>query len=67
MYQAGSCPQGAPRLGVKGRLSDTQAAWLQEERNRHPKDSKGFQMGNLMSGWGASEGDFMKKEASEKH
>lgn len=67
MCQAGSCPQGAPRLQVKGRLSGTQAAWLQEERNSHPKDSKDFQMGKFMSGWGASKGDFLRAEASEKH
>lgn len=55
MCQPSSCPQGAPGLQVKGRLSGTQAAWLQEERNRHPKDSKDFQMGKFMSGWGARE------------
>lgn len=45
-------PVGAPRLGLREIPSDTQADWLQEERNRHPKDSEGFQMGNFILGWG---------------
>lgn len=52
----GSLPQELPGGGVKGRLPGTQAAWLQEERNRHPKDSKCFQMGKFMSDWGAKGG-----------
>lgn len=51
----GSLPQELPGRGGggEGRLPGTQAAWLSEERNRHPKDSKCSQMGKVTSDWGA--------------
>ena len=59
LHQAQRCTRLGPAdkelpgwVRVPGILSGTRVAWLKEERNRHPKDPKRFQMGVFLSGWG---------------